>query len=177
MPAGDHAADLVAEVLQLERFLDHFRVRRGERDDARHAQEVRHDEEADVQDVAGDFLAHEEQLAQEHGLLGGLHAEGRFHSLERGQPMAAGADAADAAGEVGRLVVAAAAEHRLEEARGLGDFPLQLLDPAVAHVQQDVAVALDPRDVVDADIYVSHFLGASVIVLKSVNSRRMSSTV
>ena len=51
----------------------------------------------------------------------------------------------------GDLGVVATTHHGLEEARGLRHLPLALLDHAVGDVDDDVAVALDAGQVLDAD--------------------------
>jgi len=93
-----------------------------------------------------------EQLPEERGLLGKLDAEGGFGGLEGGGGMGDGADAADARGDGGDVVVIAAPEHPLEEARRLGDFPQHPVEFTVSGFQVDVAVTLDAGQLVNLDL-------------------------
>ena len=76
------------------------------------------------------------------GVIGGLHAGGG---------VADGADAADAAGDPRGLLVGPVLQQDLEEARRLDDLQVAPREAAVLEVDDDVAVPLDPRYVMDGD--------------------------
>ena len=152
--SADERAPLVRQPLEAQGPRHHVGVRRDEREDRRRAEQVGGHEEVDVQDVRVEVLGVLEELAELPGLRADLDAQGVLGGLDRGERVADGADAADAARDAGDLGVVAPAHHGLEEARGLGHLPLALLDLAVGHVDDDVAVALDAGQVVDVDTSV-----------------------
>jgi len=112
--------------------------------------------------VAGYLLAVEHEFPEQEGLFRGLDAQSGFHALQRRGGVARGTDAADAARDVGGLVVAPAAQHSLEETRRFDDLPLQFLDDALPHVEHDVAVPFDARHVVHVHVNVLHGLTPDV---------------
>ena len=92
-----------------------------------------------------------DQLTELPALLADLDAERVLGGLDRRQRVADGADTADATGDARHLGIVPAAHHGLEEARGLGHPPLALLDFAVRHIDDDVAVTLDASQMLDVD--------------------------
>ena len=148
--AAHRVADVVGQLFHPQRAQHHFRVRAHQRDHRFHLQEIRRRQEVGVQDVGLQRGAVDQQLAQQYGLLGDRQAQGLLGGLQRSQLVPQRADAADARGDDGRLVEAAPLEQRLEVARGLDDVELRLLQNAVLHVHDDVAVAFDAGQVLDS---------------------------
>jgi hypothetical protein len=103
-----------------------------------------------VQDVALQVLGVQGQLAQAHGLLGNLDAQGVLRGLDGGELVADGADAADARDDLVHLTEVLAQDHGLEEARGFGHLPAAGGDLALGvYFDHDVAVAFHAADVLD----------------------------
>ncbi len=86
------------------------------------AEQIGRHQHVGVKDMAVEHLAVKVELAQQHGLFGGLDAERLLGGAQRGGGVPDGANAADARGDVRRLGVRAAAEHGLEETRRLGNL-------------------------------------------------------
>ena len=156
VPSAEHHAQIAGEFLHAQRAQHHFGMGTRQRDDAAHAEEVRRDEHVGVQHMAVQNLAVEDQLAQQLGLLGQLHAQRRFQRLQRRHLVAHRADAADARGDVRHFRVRPPAQHRLEEARRLDDLQFAAFQLAVLGIDDDVAVAFDAGDVVNVNLDFAH---------------------
>ena len=115
-------------------------------------QEVRRHEIADMQHVALQVFGIVRQQAQLVHVRGDLHPQGVLDGLRGGKGMRDGADAADAAHDDLDLVVLAAPHHGFEEAGGFRHLPLQFFNHAILGPKDQVAMALDPSDVVDVDL-------------------------
>ena len=152
VPAHEDVAEVVADGLHAKRATHDLLVRVDERHEALDAQEIGRDEEVDVEDMAVEDLEIEEELAEPQGLIGRDETERVLGGLDRCQGVAAGADAADTRGDVLGLEDASAAEHAFEESRRLHDVEPGPLEPALPGVDDDVAVTLDARQVLDLDI-------------------------
>ncbi len=156
MPPPDHRAQVAGELLDPQGPLHHLSVGLDQGDDRVGVEEVGGDQVVGVEDVAVDDLPVEVQLAQEPALLGEFDAEGLLRGPEACGGVADGADAADAGGDVAQLVVGAAAHEGLEEAWRFDHLEAAFLDLAVLDVHDDVAVALNPCDVVNFDFHPTH---------------------
>ncbi len=152
LAAADDRHQPVAELLQPQRLLDHVGRDRGELDRRVVAEEVRRVQEVDVQRVALDPLAAVEEPAQRLDPRRHLDAADLLHRQARAHLVGDRADAADPGGHVGRLGERAPAQQALEEARRLVDPQLHVLDRAVVERHEHAALALDPRQVVGADL-------------------------
>ena len=152
VPAADGFTDDVADLLELEGALDDVGVRRGQRDDAGHAQGVGRGQEVHVQDVALDFLGHQHELAQGEHLGRELGAEGVVGGLDAGGGVSDRADAADAAGQQAGVAPGKPLDHALEDAGRLDDVEPARFDLAVDGPDGDVAVALDAGYVVNVNV-------------------------
>ena len=119
-----------------------------------HPKQVGSDQVAHMQHVALKHFRIMGQGAQLDQFFGQLNLEGVFDSLDGGQGMADGTDSADAGNDALHLVPFAPPNESLEKSRGFGNLPFGLFDLPVGSPNHDIAVALDPGDVMHIDLDV-----------------------
>ena len=150
-PAADAFHDRVARLFQPEPALDRRSVGGGELDGVVEPEKVRRVQEVDVQRVALDPLAAIQEPTQVRDLLRHGDTARVLDGLARRHLVGDRADAADPGGDIGRLLVAAPAEERLEEPWRLEDLELNRFELAVCHPHVQGSFALDAGKSVDVD--------------------------
>ncbi len=163
MAATDHGAEVAGELLDPQRPLHHLPVALHQGNDGADAEEIGGYQVIDVQNMAVNDLAVEVELAQQHRLLRGLHAQRPLGGAKAGRGVAHGADAADAGGDVAEFMVRPTAHEGLEEAGGLDDLKATLLQFPVPRVHDDVAMPLDTGHMMYADLQRGHLPSSSAI--------------
>ena len=144
-------AQPIAQALQLQGLGEQVGIALRQGEDARLVDEVRRREHEQMRRMVLQVAAIHQKLAYHAGSLGDLDTEGLLDRFQVGDDMACRADAADTAGDIARLLVAAALHHALEHARRLDDFHLHVFDDAVFDDHMHVAVAFHACHVVYAD--------------------------
>ena len=142
LPAAEQAHDLVAGLLQPQAALHLVGVVLGHADGVFVAEKVGRVQQINVQRVALDPFAAVDQPAQVADGAADFDAAGVLHGMAGAHLIGDRTDAADAGGDVGRLMEFAAPQKRLEEARRLEDLQLDVRHLLALDLHQAVRLRL-----------------------------------
>ncbi len=162
LAAAEQAQQFVAGPLQRQTAADDVAMVARHRDRVGIAEKIRRVQHHDVQRVAFDPFAAIHQAPQRAKLAADGDAEGVLDRVDGAHLIGDRADAADAGGDVGNFVVAAAPQQRLEKPRRLENIEPRRHHTAAVDVQIERRFALDPRQIVDPDGLSRHAASLSL---------------
>ena len=145
---------LIGNAVGADDRLDRIGRRGDQRNYGWGVKQIGSDEVAYMKDVALKLLGIVQQQAKHVGLRRNLDIHGVLDGLDRDQRVADRAYPAYPADDGLNVVEMPPADHRLEESRSLGHLPLTIQHLAVGNVDDDIAVTLDTRHVINVNLYI-----------------------
>jgi hypothetical protein len=153
MSAHKNIANIVAGFLKTQCPPDHSIVVLHEGNKAFDTQKIWSNEEVNVEDVAVENFKIEKEFSQFHRLVTGHKPDGFFSSLNGGQGMGAGTDAADSRGNVLGLKDGTPPEHSFKKPWRLYDLQATFLKFPIPDIHHDVPVSFNPGEIFNINPY------------------------